>query len=39
METQNTLVKIQPAMKADLLSGVETFQNSVQTYYSDYDKR
>uniref|UniRef100_A0AAZ3RNU2 Dynein, axonemal, heavy chain 5 n=1 Tax=Oncorhynchus tshawytscha TaxID=74940 RepID=A0AAZ3RNU2_ONCTS len=38
METQNTLVKIQPAMKADLLSGVETFQNSVQTYYSDYDK-
>uniref|UniRef100_A0A673Z4U5 Dynein heavy chain 5, axonemal-like n=1 Tax=Salmo trutta TaxID=8032 RepID=A0A673Z4U5_SALTR len=38
METQNTLVKIQPAMKADLLSGVETFQNSVQIYYSDYDK-
>ncbi|XP_036378537.1 dynein heavy chain 5, axonemal, partial [Megalops cyprinoides] len=39
MQTQNTLVKIQPMMKADLLAGVETFQTSVQSFYSDYDER
>ncbi|KAJ8010647.1 hypothetical protein DPEC_G00077260 [Dallia pectoralis] len=37
MQTQNNLVRIQPAMKADLLSGVEVFQSTVQTYYSDYE--
>ena len=39
MQTQNTLVKIQPAMKADLLAGVEDFQTTVQNFYSDYDIR
>ncbi|XP_062336343.1 LOW QUALITY PROTEIN: dynein axonemal heavy chain 5-like [Osmerus eperlanus] len=37
MQTQNTLVKIQPAMKADLLAGVDDFQTTVQNFYSDYD--
>ena len=39
MQTQNTLVSIQPKMKADLLAGVETFQTSVRLFYSDYDER
>ncbi|XP_061094941.1 dynein axonemal heavy chain 5 [Conger conger] len=39
MQTQNTLVSIQPTMKADLLAGVETFQTSVRIFYSDYDER
>ncbi|KAL0969945.1 hypothetical protein UPYG_G00234980 [Umbra pygmaea] len=38
METQNSLIKIQPAMKADLLSGVEAFQSPVQTFFSDYEQ-
>ena len=39
MQSQNTLVMIQPAMKADLLAGVEDFQTTVQNFYSDYDIR
>ncbi|XP_072567808.1 dynein axonemal heavy chain 5 [Paramormyrops kingsleyae] len=36
-QTQNILVRIQPTMKADLLTCVEAFQTSVQTFYSSYD--
>nr|XP_015210363.1 PREDICTED: dynein heavy chain 5, axonemal-like [Lepisosteus oculatus] len=39
LQTQNTLVKIQPAMKSDLLTGVEYFQSAVQVFYADYDAR
>lgn len=39
LQTQNTLVTIQPTMKAELLAGVETFQGTVQTFYTDYDTR
>ncbi|MBN3299228.1 DYH5 protein, partial [Amia calva] len=38
-QTQNTLVKVQPAMKLDLLTGVQAFQTAVQSFYSDYDER
>lgn len=36
-QTQNKLVEIQPNMKAELLSGVKSFQNAVQNFYADYD--
>ncbi|RXN24689.1 dynein heavy chain axonemal-like protein [Labeo rohita] len=36
-ETQNKLLEIQPQMKAELVAGVEVFQQSVQTFYADYD--
>ncbi|CAK6981993.1 LOW QUALITY PROTEIN: dynein axonemal heavy chain 5-like, partial [Scomber scombrus] len=39
VQNQNTLVKIQPSMKADLLSAVQSFQSSVQTFCSDYNHR
>lgn len=39
LQTQNTLVMIQPTMKAELLAGVESFQGTVQTFYTDYDTR
>lgn len=35
--TQDKLVEVQPQMKAELVSGVEIFQKSVQDYYADYD--
>lgn len=38
-ETQNKLLEIQPQMKAELVAGVEVFQQSVQTFYADYDNR
>ncbi|XP_072536415.1 dynein axonemal heavy chain 5 isoform X2 [Salminus brasiliensis] len=38
VQTQNTLETIYPNMKAELLSEVETFQPTVQTFYSDYDR-
>ncbi|KAL2085437.1 hypothetical protein ACEWY4_018757 [Coilia grayii] len=37
LQTQNTLVVIQPTMKSELLAGVESFQSTVQTFYTDYD--
>ncbi|XP_051538163.1 dynein axonemal heavy chain 5 [Myxocyprinus asiaticus] len=36
-KTQNNLEEIQPHMKAELLAGVETFQKTVQNFYTDYD--
>ncbi|KAF4088497.1 hypothetical protein AMELA_G00083640, partial [Ameiurus melas] len=38
MQTQNTLELIHPTMKAELLTGVKTFQAAVKTFYNDYDK-
>ncbi|XP_043921456.1 dynein axonemal heavy chain 5-like [Protopterus annectens] len=37
MQTQNILIQVQPNMKKDLLSGVETFQVNVKEFYKDYD--
>ncbi|TKS87316.1 Dynein heavy chain 5, axonemal [Collichthys lucidus] len=39
VQNQNTLVKIQPSMKADLLSAVQSFQIHVQSFYTEYDHR
>uniref|UniRef100_A0A7N8X5D3 Dynein, axonemal, heavy chain 5 like n=1 Tax=Mastacembelus armatus TaxID=205130 RepID=A0A7N8X5D3_9TELE len=39
VQNQNTLVKIQPSMKADLLSAVQIFQNHVQTFSTAYNLR
>ncbi|XP_029955923.1 dynein heavy chain 5, axonemal [Salarias fasciatus] len=39
VQNQNTLVKIQPVMKADLLSAVRSFQTHVQNFYTNYDLR
>lgn len=39
LQTQNTLVAIQPTMKSELLAGVESFQGTVQSFYTDYDTR
>lgn len=39
LENQNTLVQIQPTMKADLLSAVQSFQGRVQSFYTDYNNR
>ncbi|XP_036448538.1 LOW QUALITY PROTEIN: dynein heavy chain 5, axonemal [Colossoma macropomum] len=38
VQTQNTLEAIHPTMKAELLSEVETYQTTVQNFYSDYDQ-
>ncbi|XP_077101314.1 dynein axonemal heavy chain 5-like [Siphateles boraxobius] len=35
--TQDKLLEVQPQMKAELVSGVEIFQKSVQDYFADYD--
>ncbi|KAK2859784.1 hypothetical protein Q5P01_004404 [Channa striata] len=37
VQNQNTLVRIQPRMKADLLSAVQTFQTSVQSFCTKYN--
>ncbi|XP_029979746.1 dynein heavy chain 5, axonemal [Sphaeramia orbicularis] len=39
VQNQNTLLKIQPSMKADLLSSVQSFQSNVQTFCSEYNDR
>ncbi|KAL7373953.1 hypothetical protein ABVT39_018239 [Epinephelus coioides] len=39
VQNQNTLVRIQPSMKADLLSAVQSFQSHVQRFCSDYNHR
>lgn len=39
VQNQNTLVKIQPSMKTDLLSAVRSFQSEAQSFYVDYDHR
>uniref|UniRef100_A0A671WTD6 Dynein, axonemal, heavy chain 5 n=1 Tax=Sparus aurata TaxID=8175 RepID=A0A671WTD6_SPAAU len=39
VQNQNTLVKIQPSMKTDLLSAVRSFQSEAQSFYADYDHR
>uniref|UniRef100_A0A4W3JT40 Dynein heavy chain 5, axonemal-like n=1 Tax=Callorhinchus milii TaxID=7868 RepID=A0A4W3JT40_CALMI len=36
VQTQNVLLKVEPAMKSDLLDGVKTFQMNVQEFYTDY---
>ncbi|XP_066579439.1 dynein axonemal heavy chain 5-like [Amia ocellicauda] len=38
-QTQNTLVEVQPAIKLDLLAGVQAFQTAVQSFHSDYEER
>lgn len=39
VQNQNTLVKIQPSMKADLLSAVESFQDELQNFCIEYNDR
>ncbi|XP_069033626.1 dynein axonemal heavy chain 5 [Embiotoca jacksoni] len=39
VQNQNTLEKIQPSMKADLLSAVQSFQTHVHSFCTDYDLR
>ncbi|XP_041817844.1 dynein heavy chain 5, axonemal [Chelmon rostratus] len=39
VQNQNTLVKIQPSMKADLLSAVQSFQSHVQSFCAEYNQR
>ncbi|KAM8731517.1 dynein axonemal heavy chain 5 [Acanthopagrus schlegelii] len=39
VQNQNTLVKIQPSMKTDLLSAVRSFQSDARSFYADYDHR
>ncbi|GLD61462.1 dynein heavy chain 5, axonemal-like protein, partial [Lates japonicus] len=39
VQNQNTLVKIQPSMKADLLSAVQSFQSEVQSFCTEYNHR
>ncbi|KAI3354987.1 hypothetical protein L3Q82_004779 [Scortum barcoo] len=39
VQNQNTLVKIQPSMKADLLFAVLSFQSHVQSFCSEYNHR
>ncbi|XP_067341566.1 dynein axonemal heavy chain 5 isoform X2 [Channa argus] len=39
VQNQNTLVRIQPSMKEDLLSAVQTFQSSVQSFCTKYNYR
>ncbi|XP_045900393.1 dynein axonemal heavy chain 5 [Micropterus dolomieu] len=39
VQNQNTLVKIQPSMKADLLSAVQSLQNHVQSFCTEYNHR
>ncbi|KAM6971581.1 LOW QUALITY PROTEIN: dynein axonemal heavy chain 8-like [Tautogolabrus adspersus] len=38
-QNQNTLMRIQPSMKADLLSAVQGFQIHVQSFCSEYNHR
>ena len=39
VQNQNTLVKIEPSMKADLLAAVQSFQSCVRSFCTDYDRR
>ncbi|XP_042366785.1 dynein axonemal heavy chain 5 [Plectropomus leopardus] len=39
VQNQNTLVRIQPSMKADLLSEVQSFQSHLQSFCSEYSLR
>ncbi|XP_051871749.1 dynein axonemal heavy chain 5 [Pristis pectinata] len=39
VQTQNILIKVEPAMKTDLLDGVKIFQSNVQNFYQDYDTK
>ncbi|XP_069368231.1 dynein axonemal heavy chain 5 isoform X1 [Paralichthys olivaceus] len=39
VQNQNTLVKMQPSMKADLLSAVQSFQRDVHDYCTKYNNR
>ncbi|XP_070784429.1 dynein axonemal heavy chain 5 [Enoplosus armatus] len=39
VQNQNTLVTIQPSMKADLLSAVQSFQSHVQSFCTEYNHR
>ncbi|XP_056221074.1 dynein axonemal heavy chain 8 [Seriola aureovittata] len=39
VQNQNTLVKLQPSMKADLLSAVQSFQRHVQSFSTEYNHR
>ncbi|XP_067868157.1 dynein axonemal heavy chain 5 isoform X2 [Heterodontus francisci] len=39
VQTQSILLKVEPAMKTDLLDGVKIFQTDVQNFYQDYDTK
>ncbi|XP_076617159.1 dynein axonemal heavy chain 5 isoform X1 [Chaetodon auriga] len=39
VQNQNTLVKIQPSMKADLLSAAQSLQSHVQSFCTEYNHR
>ncbi|XP_054621741.1 dynein axonemal heavy chain 5 isoform X3 [Dunckerocampus dactyliophorus] len=39
VQNQNTLVKIQPSMKADLLLEVQNLQNHIQSFCAEYNHR
>ncbi|XP_042073139.1 LOW QUALITY PROTEIN: dynein axonemal heavy chain 5, partial [Haplochromis burtoni] len=39
VQTQNTLVQIQPSMKTDLLSAVQSLQSQAQSFCTDYNQR
>ncbi|XP_068603948.1 LOW QUALITY PROTEIN: dynein axonemal heavy chain 5 [Brachionichthys hirsutus] len=39
VQNQNTLVKLQPTMKASLLGAVQDFQSHVQSFWSQYNDR
>ncbi|KAM9337116.1 dynein axonemal heavy chain 5 [Symphorus nematophorus] len=39
LQNQNTLVKIQPSMKSDLLSAVQSFKSEVNSFCTEYDHR
>uniref|UniRef100_A0A8C4K5I7 Dynein heavy chain 5, axonemal-like n=1 Tax=Dromaius novaehollandiae TaxID=8790 RepID=A0A8C4K5I7_DRONO len=38
-QTEDLLLKVQPAMKTDLLSGVQKFQIDTAKFYKDYDEK
>ncbi|XP_054862859.1 dynein axonemal heavy chain 5 isoform X2 [Amphiprion ocellaris] len=39
VQTQNILVKVEPSMKAELLSAMQIFQSNVHSFCSDYNLR
>ncbi|XP_061590629.1 dynein axonemal heavy chain 5-like [Cololabis saira] len=39
MESQNTLVKLEPTMRSDLLAAVQGFQSATQSFCTNYDLR
>ncbi|KAM6900105.1 dynein axonemal heavy chain 5 [Xenentodon cancila] len=39
MESQNTLVEIEPTMRSDLLAAVQSFQGAIRSFCANYDHR